>query len=202
MSGADKVKEAIREAYAAFADVPPPERLRAPGYRKPEQLLADLTRTPLAELSQDVLGPYASWAMTTVGDADAYRRFLPRILEWSVRNDHSYHGLEPEMIAGKVRLANWRTWPDRQQRAVLAVLIAAFEADWSKENGQSGAWLCGLAMLGQPMRCHLDAWAASSGGAESLERFRGSWHAGQGFWEDAEFDAVAEVQDWLRRKAD
>ena len=41
-----------------------------------------LTSAPLKELTGEEIGPYSGYAITTVGDADDYRHFLPRIANW------------------------------------------------------------------------------------------------------------------------
>ena len=79
-----ELQDVIDNCYASFAFYRLPRRLEAPAYRDPTAILATLSSAPLRELTGDQLGPYASWAMTTVGEVDDYRHFLPRILELAI----------------------------------------------------------------------------------------------------------------------
>jgi hypothetical protein len=141
--------EATKNCYRVFAKFPAPTEWDAPPYREPEQLLVTLTSVPLRELSDDPLGTYAFWAMTTVGDPAHYKHFLPRILElgWG---EHSYIGLDGWLIADKLDYGHWRTWPDEERSAVEAFFLAA----WSCLVNDSGIaymsddWFPGIARIG------------------------------------------------------
>jgi hypothetical protein len=156
----DAVDDALERVYREFARVPCPERLQASPDRKGDELLKALTSSPLRDLPGEVIGPYAGWAMTSVGGPEDYRYFLPRILEISIQ-DNDWLGADPENIAQHLILAPWTAWPARQRAAVLGVFDAAFA--WAIDTHPkivrtAENWLCALAILGAPIELRLAAW--------------------------------------------
>lgn len=53
---------------------------------------------------------YAAAALTTVGTREDFRYFLPRLLDLSVNSAL----VEPEVIAPKLKAADWLTWQSGQ----------------------------------------------------------------------------------------
>lgn len=121
-----KLVAAIEECYQAFAACPRPTSLGASPLRDGKEVLAKLSAAPLRQLTGEQLGPYASWALTTVGDGDDYRHFLPRIFELSVDNP-VWLGAEPPVMADKLNRAEWRSWPTKQRNAARSFFHAAFD---------------------------------------------------------------------------
>ncbi|MGE0327395.1 MAG: hypothetical protein AB7K71_41300 [Polyangiaceae bacterium] len=78
-----------------------------------------LQRVPLRKLSGDQLGLFAFKAMTTWGDVEDYKHFLPRILELSSSGEgESWPGFEWWLIAGKLKYAKFESWPAQERGAV------------------------------------------------------------------------------------
>jgi hypothetical protein len=150
-------------AYSVFASVPRPRSLHGSSLRDGDKILRDITAAPLQRLTHDQLGDFASSAITTVGEPEDYRHFLPRILELSFGGG-SQMGFEPSVIAGKLEMAGWRSWDRDERRAVEAVfrsaLQRAIEID-TDEQRDAGDWLCGLCRLGLDPAPSLAAWRAS-----------------------------------------
>jgi hypothetical protein len=82
----------------------------------------DIRRAPLRQLTGDDLDHYAFKAVTTWGDADDLRHFLPRLLELAAHGDL---GVDLAIVLGKLRLAQWSRWPPDQRDA-----IEAFAGAW------------------------------------------------------------------------
>ena len=74
---------------------------------------------PLRELAADDLWLYASKAMTTWGDANDFRHFLPRLLELALTDLSDW--VDIEVVLGKPAYANWQNWPERERAAVCGV---------------------------------------------------------------------------------
>ncbi|QUD86347.1 hypothetical protein [Phenylobacterium montanum] len=151
---------ALDNAYAAFASYPPPIELEAAPTRDPKAILASLSAAPLRHLAGEQIGPYAGWAMTTVGTVLDYKHFLPRILEQAVMNN-VWMGTEPTIIAQRLEMASWRAWPQEEQEAVESV----FQASWSwarqlnpEDGGDAASWFCGLAVLGLDVQAAISDW--------------------------------------------
>lgn len=147
------------DAYAVFRKYPQPRSLHASSVRDPVEILNTLTSAPMPKLEAEALGPYAGWALTTVGGADDYRHFLPRILHLSAIGE-PWMGLDPEIIADKLQYAGYRQWSAEEQMAVDTV----FEARWARARLQhpdeedASEWLCGLAILELDLERNLNGW--------------------------------------------
>lgn len=164
MSSAEaNLHSAVKNGYKAFASVPRPQTLATASPDATEGMLHALTTTPLRELTSAQLGPYSAWAITTVGDTRDFRHFLPRIFELSVGDD-GWAGADPPVMAGKLTMASWRTWPTRQQSAALQFFRAAFNAVMERHPaGRQSAedWLCALITLGDSPSLNVARWRSS-----------------------------------------
>ncbi|MFB9902552.1 hypothetical protein [Allokutzneria oryzae] len=100
--------EAVERLYQVFGRYP----LRAvvegcPHCVGPEDH-ATLRAAPLRVLTSAQLKRFAAKAMTTWGDEDDFRHFLPRLLELG----------DLDGLGGKLRHANWSQWPADERAAV------------------------------------------------------------------------------------
>lgn len=142
---------ALAQARTAFARYPPRAEMATCPHCPPESL--DL-RT------------FAFKAVTTWGDADDLRHFLPDLLElsWS-----GALGAPPAVVSAKLTAAGWRDWPPVEQAAVEDALRALFVADLAERPapvGPRGA-IAAVAEAGADLRRHLDDWhMLLSGGAD------------------------------------
>lgn len=201
----DELEAAIEALYAAFARPAPRE---VGGCTRccitPGELRA-LTETPLRELSGDQLGSYAFSVLLTVGDVDDLRYFWPRMAELSVRG-----GLwtDVEVVFGKPRLGEWRSWPraeqDALERFARAVMgdLARREVDASELDG----WVCGFGRMMEdvvpllaPLLEPTPAAEANLFALYSLNARRiGRGKLANAFWDDASAANEARVAAWLR----
>lgn len=138
--------EALYEVFSAY---PRPHVIETSPYRNAVQINADLNSSPLRNLSEDKIGPYASCAMTTAGDIPEYKYYLPRILELAVFNECSHSGTTPDGISHKLRYGQFWSWPQLQQDAVLDFFQNAFAFTCIESSAKSSptAWLQALAEL-------------------------------------------------------
>ncbi len=162
---------ALDAAYEAFAAYPRPERIEASPVRNPAKILTTLSSAPLRSLTGEQIGPYAGWAITTVGSVVDYKHFLPRILEQAIRSPQ-WVGTQPQVIASRLKMAEWRTWPKFEQRAVLVVFQTAYSAALEQhpdDGADVSEWLCGLASLAEDVRPLLDEWITVATGQSLLQ---------------------------------
>lgn len=69
--------------------------------------------------------------MTTVGDVRDFKHFLPRMLELYI----DPHWLDNrEVLAGKLQLADWLTWPDSEKEAVHRYLLALWNVELERHS--------------------------------------------------------------------
>lgn len=185
------LRNALDRVYRAF-DRPVPKAIEGCPCCIRKRNTDALLRTPLRELSGTTLWPYVSGAFLTVGAADDFRYFLPRILDVSIHDPGNM--LDPEVVLGKLDLARWRSWPSAEQEAVEAFIDAWFDhalaTDFS--GAQQGdvastdaeAVLCGAALAGMPLGSWLRR-LAEPGAAPVLEDLRQRFpHRLSPFWED------------------
>lgn len=114
-----------------------------------------LLTTPLRAITSQALGRYVSGAFLTVGNQRDFRYFLPRIFEVSALDPIS--ALHAEIVVGKLRLAEWRSWSTRERRSVEDFLDAWFELALARDLAEADDYwvgseaesvLCGAAHAG------------------------------------------------------
>ena len=83
-------------------------------------VLLKLHAKPLLELNWQDLGIYLFKAMTTCGDIEDFKHFLPRILELYVID---YYGAIYDIfiVFEKLNYACWHTWDLNERDAILAL---------------------------------------------------------------------------------
>lgn len=84
---------------------------------------ARLHSAKLRDLQPGEIARFTFKVMTTWGDADDFRHFLPRIFEL-ISNDAGGDWIDPEVAFGKLSYGEWRSWPDEERLAVETFLIA------------------------------------------------------------------------------
>src|SRR5215471_10710000 len=108
---------ATETLYTVFAAYERKEHMEScPCCRGPESL-RPLFGRPLRQLTAEDLHSYAFAAMTTMGDVDDFRHFLPRILEL-LKDDGFLASVDREVVLSKLRYGHWGTWVEEEQSAV------------------------------------------------------------------------------------
>ena len=169
----------IEALYFAFRAYPLRDRIdscpccRGPASTRP------LHQTPLRQLSAEVLSTYAFRALTTVGNVDDFRHFLPRIFELLYSGELAAE-VDPEIVLGKLAYADWTSWPAAEQDAVRAALHLLWQR--FRLSPEAKNWLCAIARAEPDIRPYLNAWEPAAAAA-----FKADPHTEcVGFWEDAE----------------
>lgn len=206
MTPGPELQAALDAAYEVFAAYPRPAALEAPSHREPEALLARLTSAPLRQLPCEAIGPYAGWAMTTVGDDRDYRHFLPRLLALAVQGDCAHMGIDPHALARKVLHGGFRTWSRDERAAVVDVFEAAAGQAIGEALDQATPepWLMGLGELGVSVSPLLQAWLTADSvdaGLHLVEAVRSEAHASRRGGEARSLPEAQAVRLWLRGPA-
>ncbi|MEM8724493.1 MAG: hypothetical protein AAGE86_03125 [Pseudomonadota bacterium] len=152
-------QELIDPLYEAFAANPAPRRIEcSPAESDAERQSYDqLLATPLREAPPEMIGPYASSALYTVGDVDDYRHFLPRILEIALF-EQGWTGFEPWAIANKLVYGGWLSWSKREVEILRCYFAAGFEQAAARPVGvfsEFESWLVAILTLGEDARSQL-----------------------------------------------
>ncbi len=155
-----RFEEAIERLYTSFAGYPLPGNTGMCYHcYDPEEELK-LHSKPLRDLSGDDLDLYSWKALSTWGDDYIFRHFLPRLFELAFQIPASV--LDPEDIAGKLNLAEWRTWPVDEIEAVQSFLMAAWEyALASDDYSEIDDLLSAIGQAEDDMSPYLEAWEKS-----------------------------------------
>lgn len=185
------IVNALEAVYHAF-EVPVPSTIEGCPCCIATRGVDILLTTPLRDLTGQALWRYVSGVFYTVGSVQDFRYFLPRILDISVNDPGNANG--PEIVLGKLGLANWQTWSSRERRAIEGLVDAWFERALSQDlaggddywiGGEVESVLCGAARAG----FSLDRWLvrlqepfAAPVLADLRERVPGQL---SGFWKDA-----------------
>ena len=154
---------AINEGYRWFGRYSTKMRLEACtcGCVTPDDH-AQLHSRPLRELAADDIERYAHKAMTTWGDADDFRHFLPRILEL-VTGDPGDE-LCNEIALSKLMYAEWWNWPQRERDAVESVLWERWRVGLTLTPSEFDVdtWLCSIRLAGVDTARHVGLWRVST----------------------------------------
>lgn len=198
------LSERVKELYASFSSYSPPKTLDASPLRDPEKIIAELNSAPLADLGEDALGPFAAYALTTVGEVSDYKYYLPRILALSTVSG-SYVGFDPVVIAGKLRFAEWDTWPLNERSAIANFFYSA----WAYDRLQATSvrnwcwnWIAAMARLNLQFEACLHLWTALPTPnamlqlVERVSEIKGL-QKGKGSWEDVAAVNRDKILQWI-----
>jgi hypothetical protein len=105
MQNAKPLIESVERLYKVFSRYPLHKHVEGCPCCVHETDKRALEAKPLRQLTSSDLGRYAFKAMTTWGDKDDFRHFLPRIFELLVSEKGM--GWDEEVILGKLALAEW-----------------------------------------------------------------------------------------------
>lgn len=158
-----KLRSAIERLYSTFSRYSLPEHhLAGCPHCVSDTDHGRLFSAPLRYLGPQEIGRFAFKTMTTWGGVDGFRHFLPRIFEL-LASDGGGHWIDPEVAFGKFCYANWRTWPDDEQEAV----VGFFESLWSNvldhfpNEFDADACLCCIGQAVDDLTSFLEAWRIS-----------------------------------------
>lgn len=203
-----QVRDALGAIYQEFA-APAPSRIEGCPCCISTRGVDVLVTTPLRHLSGQALWRYVSGAFLTIGADQDFRYLLPRIFEIAVNEPESF--INPEIVLGKLKLANWSSWPAVERRVVEDFVNAWFEHALARDLAEAEAdefWigsaaesvLCGAACSGLPLGRWLARLQESDANrvvADLKERFPGRLSA---FWDDAPA-GLEELSGFLARQA-
>ena len=196
------LRAAIGKVYETFGKYPQPTGLEASPLRDPAELQILITK-PLGYLNVADLSGYAMWAMTTVGEVEDYKHFLPRILELAIDSGV----IEPEIVALKLQYGHWHEWPQQERNAVIDVFQEACLQALNEHTDDylADSWFCGMAILHLDLQPIMRAWesASSSNAALQLTQMLRSTLLFErdpdemAYWSDVKVDVIQTTRAWL-----
>ena len=107
------------QLYAEFRKYPLKPKIQGCPHCDLGKAEASLHGRPLEGLRWKDFGVYPFKAMTTFGDSDDFKHFLPRLFELYLI-DHMGAPYDVATLFDKLNYANWTSWPEAEVEAVRA----------------------------------------------------------------------------------
>ena len=163
----DAMRPAVEDLYLVFRRYGLKSRLEACPCCTTDADQALIRSRSLRALTAEDLQHYVFSAISTWGDEDDFRHFLPRVLELAMTNN-SLSFVAPELILDKLAYAGWGAWPAAEQEAVESFLRLRWSIGLTQETRSSQGdsvsefdadeWLCGIALTGLDTLPYVDVW--------------------------------------------
>ncbi|WP_298319640.1 hypothetical protein [uncultured Aquimarina sp.] len=120
-----RLKNNISELYKTFEKYhSEPTMLGSSLYDDLDKWNKELFSKSLTELNEDDLSRFVGKVMTTWGNANDYKHFLPRIFELTAEFKTPY---EIWITFDKLTLAEWNSWDENEQKVIHEFMIALWE---------------------------------------------------------------------------
>jgi hypothetical protein len=113
----------------------------------------------LRELEEDDLSRYAFKALSTWGDTEDFKHYLPRIFELCSTTEFI---VDTFVILGKLSYANWRTWPINEQKAIEDFLYEWWKHAITQKSYFDCELLIEIYKLTHELKKLLDVWQIST----------------------------------------
>ena len=128
----------INKLYEVFARYPGnPNMEGSPLIKHLEEWNRRLFSKPLNQLSSDDLDGFSSRAMTTWGEVNDYKHFLPRILELSALYDGP---IDISWTFDKLDYGKWDMWSENEKDVIQEYLLTFWVAIL-KDSTKNAEWL-------------------------------------------------------------
>jgi len=156
----ESISTALGHVFAAFADVECPTEIEVSPVKKAEDYQV-LLHVPRESLNAEQFSGYLFGVFHTVGGAEDFLYFFPRLLELAAENGTE---ILRELLFQKSGLAEWRLWRSDRVVAFQAYLTAVIESfstySWSEDEMDS--WICALSYCVEDLDCQLEGLMSSS----------------------------------------
>lgn len=208
MEESPQLRAAVEDLYATFASYPLCVDTGACPCCHSLYDEERLHRKPLRQLDVDDLRQYATDALLVWGNEADFKHFLPRIFELEILYGDDF--IDPQVALGKLTQANWRYWPESEQRSVKRLLKVLWRFVISAEPHQLCGleiddWLCGIAQAESDISCYLETWLAAEeqNATVNLAAFIADTEFAQpnsraaGYWGGRD-ELFEEVKRWVR----
>jgi len=155
----EALRQAVESLYTVFGGYPLTTVEGGPCCVR-EEHKAVLFAKDLRRLTKDDLGRYSGKAMTTWGNANDFKHFLPRIYELTAEFEAP---CEEFVVFNKLEYGKWRTWPAVETEALERYLIVLWQVVLAREEGYSSDYLIPLVNIYPRFDELLQLWEEAEG---------------------------------------
>lgn len=121
----DDLLESIQSLYEMFERYPARREMPHCEYCVSPEEIAFICSKPLRELTADDLGKYAGKAITTWGDVEDFKHFLPRLMEL-IATEGRVDCEDPQVVFSRFRYGQWEGWEPRERHAVESYFVSVW----------------------------------------------------------------------------
>ena len=122
----EEFKIAIEELYRTFGKYPSKSTIEGCPCCVSDSDKSSLHSKPLRDLEDEDISKYAFKAMTTWGDVNDFKHYLPRIFELTATRKLIVNTF---VILGKLDYGNWKEWEADEQDSILKFLKTWWKYD-------------------------------------------------------------------------
>jgi len=151
----NEFKIAIEELYKTFSKYPFKSEIEGCPCCVSNSDKATLHSKKLRELEDEDLSYYAFKAMTTFGDLEDFKHYLPRIFELTAKRKLV---VDTFVILGKLEYGNWNTWNKDEKDTINNFLKAWWKYDINNSNYFDSELLIELNKLRNDLPSMLNEW--------------------------------------------
>jgi len=119
----NELKIAIEKLYTTFSIYPFQSTMEGCPCCVSDSDKEKIHSKQLEELNEDDLSRYAFKAMSTWGDTNDFKHYLPRIFELLSTTDFI---VDTFVVLGKLEYGKWQTWSDNEKNTITQFLLAWF----------------------------------------------------------------------------
>ena len=132
-----RLKNSISDLYETFEKYRSgPAMSGSPLYSDLAKWNEDIFSKSLAELNEDDLSRFVGKSITTWGNENDYKHFLPRIFELTAEFRTPY---EIWIAFGKLEYGEWHTWPENEQKVIHEFMLALWQ-NIVNDNSEKAEW--------------------------------------------------------------
>lgn len=166
MAGAEHdecLEAAIAALYVAFRKYRVGTVIETDGYPITQGPLLG----PLKNIAKEDLDRYRLKAISTCGNLDQFKHFLPRLCELYATGDEVHEWWDAELLGAKLFYADWGSWPENEIEAVRGFLHAWWQGGldqfWNApiERQVVGDRLCSIGNAEADLLPYLNEWVTN-----------------------------------------
>lgn len=146
---------AIEKLYKTFSKYPFKSKIEGCPCCVSDSDKSTLHSKKLRELEDEDLSYYAFKAMTTFGDLEDFKHYLPRIFELKAKRKLMVNTF---IILGKLEYGNWDTWDEEEKETINDFLIAWWKYDINSNKYFDSEILIELNKLRNDLLSMLNEW--------------------------------------------